>query len=183
MSFRKFEPYNCGRRPERNQEVHPINAHKVSPLSYVHCFQTLIKSIVVRIPWHDMSNGGEQSEDQEKDAAAEEGDSDEEDDDNNNDEVDPDRPKKRTSSSSSNGVHLKGDDDQDFGEGEGLDGKGNRCDLLWSGALARRLFTGFKFTESRNGAAAKKLLDGKGAGHFWELAQRIDSIKEAAKIL
>ncbi len=38
----------------------------------------------------------------------------------------------------------------------------NRCDLLWSGALARRLFTGFKFTESRNSAAAKKLLDGKG---------------------
>ena len=122
----------------------------------------------------------------------------------------------------------------------------NRCDLLWSGALARRLFTGFKFTESRNSAAAKKLLDGKGlvntticlytyvcvlcmlcmylcdfiyakttkfyvcmhvcmyvcmyvyvlyiiyvgmyvcvkgAGHFWELAQRIDDIRDSAKIL
>lgn len=68
-------------------------------------------------------------------------------------------------------------------DGEGGILLNNRCDLLWHGALAKRMFTGFKFQESKNSAAAKKLLEGRAASHYWELAQRADSIQESAKLL
>eukprot|EP01036_Dinobryon_divergens_P029955 gene29955-39131_t len=91
--------------------------------------------------------------------------------------------------------HEAGNNSDEFESGEEGDDSlrnpnPNRCDLLWSGALARRLFTGFKFTESRNSAAAKKLLDGKGLVNTTltkelngNLAQRIDDIRDSAKIL
>jgi hypothetical protein len=57
---------------------------------------------------------------------------------------------------------------------------GNRCDLLWQGLLPKRVFTGFKFQESANAAAARKLLKAKGVGHYWDMVEQADSALAAA---
>jgi hypothetical protein len=74
------------------------------------------------------------------------------------------------------------DDDDDDDEDEDEDGSGggkatkalssaseNRCDLLWQGTVAKRVFTGLKFQECRGKAAARQLLEEKQLGHFWDL--------------
>jgi len=56
----------------------------------------------------------------------------------------------------------------------------NRCDLLWQGQMPKRCFTGFKFHESQNATAARKMMKGRGVGHFWDMLEGADSILASA---
>jgi U4/U6 small nuclear ribonucleoprotein PRP3 len=89
------------------------------------------------------------------------------------------------------------DADEDDEEGDnkkqnqkaGVDGhqseqcsKDNRCDLLWSGILAKRSFQGFKFQECATASTARKVLEGKGFAGYWDMAFEADNILEASRI-
>lgn len=52
----------------------------------------------------------------------------------------------------------------------------NRCDLLWQGILPKRIFTGFKFQESKTQIAARKLLKSKGVNHYWDMVENADNL-------
>eukprot|EP01031_Cornospumella_fuschlensis_P029232 gene29232-35287_t len=58
--------------------------------------------------------------------------------------------------------------------------KSARCDLLWSGTLPKRLFQGFKYHEAKTSAAAKKLLEGRGAGHYWDMLSNANQLVKSA---
>jgi len=45
----------------------------------------------------------------------------------------------------------------------------NRCELLWQGAVAKRLFTGIKFQECTSKETARRVLEDRHLGHFWDL--------------
>ena len=60
--------------------------------------------------------------------------------------------------------------------------KDNRCDLLWTGILPKRVFQGFKFQECKSAPTARKLLEAKGVAHYWDMAYRADEMLEVAKI-
>ena len=45
----------------------------------------------------------------------------------------------------------------------------NRCELLWQGAVAKRLFTGIKFQECTSKETARRVLEDRQLGHFWDL--------------
>jgi hypothetical protein len=51
-----------------------------------------------------------------------------------------------------------------------------RCDLLWTGLLPKRMFTGFKFQETKSSGGAKKLLEGKNASHYWDMVEHADAL-------
>lgn len=56
-----------------------------------------------------------------------------------------------------------------------------RCDLLWTGALPRKMFNGFKYQEAKSGFAARKLLEGKGAAHYWDMLANADKLLAASQ--
>lgn len=51
-----------------------------------------------------------------------------------------------------------------------------RCDLLWTGMLPKRQFTGFKFVEAKNSGSARKVLESKGLAHYWDMVTQADEI-------
>ena len=76
------------------------------------------------------------------------------------------------------------DDGSEKGEGEGdgkvvasLQGKGKGagCELLWQGVAVKRNFQGFKYQECKTHAAAKRFLDARGVGNFWDMASASSS--------
>jgi hypothetical protein len=87
------------------------------------------------------------------------------------------------------------DDDDDEEEEEGDDGmqsatpsaskdqaqtKHRRCDLLWTGSIVKRIFSGFKFQESKSVSGARKLLESKGAAHYWDMLTNADQLIRAS---
>ena len=58
--------------------------------------------------------------------------------------------------------------------------KERRCDLLWQGIIPKRMFVGFKFQESKTSHAARKMLEGKNATHYWDFVTNADSIIASA---
>jgi U4/U6 small nuclear ribonucleoprotein PRP3 len=60
------------------------------------------------------------------------------------------------------------------------DNSDNRCDLLWSGILPKRSFTGFKFQEAKSALACRRLLEGKGLGHYWDMCEKADESRLSA---
>lgn len=73
-----------------------------------------------------------------------------------------------------------GNIDQDLQNGNGNNSASNRCDLLWQGQLPKRCFTGFKFHESQSAMAARKMMKGRGVGHFWDMLEGADSLLASA---
>lgn len=58
----------------------------------------------------------------------------------------------------------------------------NSCDLLWRGNMPKRAFVGFKFQESKNSAAARKMLKARGVEHFWDMVENADNIIASSEI-
>lgn len=67
------------------------------------------------------------------------------------------------------------------GTGEG--DSSNRCDLLWQGQLSKRGFTGFKFHESKSAYAARKMLEAKNVGHYWDMLEKADQSLASSQLL
>lgn len=77
-------------------------------------------------------------------------------------------------------------DDEENNDDENLDSlpkaeeadknKVKRCDLLWQGIVPRKLFAGFKYQETKSSSAAKKMLEAKGAAHYWDMIENADSL-------
>jgi U4/U6 small nuclear ribonucleoprotein PRP3 len=72
------------------------------------------------------------------------------------------------------------DDDDDEGEGgdsddsEAGDGDGKqaaRCELVWSGSLAKKSFSGFRFEECRTAATARRFMESRALSHYWDMVQ------------
>ena len=59
----------------------------------------------------------------------------------------------------------------------------NRCDLLWQGLLPKRVFTGFKFHESKTAYAAKKMLEAKNVGHYWDMLEKAEQSLASSQLL
>jgi U4/U6 small nuclear ribonucleoprotein PRP3 len=78
-----------------------------------------------------------------------------------------------------NGMNLKkeGDSDDDEDEemseedGEGKPSKNARCDLIWEGEVVDRSFHDFQVKASRTEIAAKKYLNDKGCGHYFDMTR------------
>jgi hypothetical protein len=66
--------------------------------------------------------------------------------------------------------------------GEAIPCPDGRCDLLWSGDIVKRQFTGFKFQEVRSSDAAEKLLEQKAAVHYWKLVLDADNKKKISEV-
>lgn len=76
--------------------------------------------------------------------------------------------------------HLQQHDQQE--QGQATDNSNNRCDMLWQGQLPKRCFPGgFKFQESATPAAARKMMKGKGVGHYWDMLEGADSLIASAE--
>lgn len=54
-----------------------------------------------------------------------------------------------------------------------------RCDLLWQGVIPKRLFTGFKFQESKSSTLARKFLETKNLAHYWDMVENADAIESS----
>lgn len=72
-------------------------------------------------------------------------------------------------------VDLDNDQLGEDGEGEGAPAKKpvrfnkqNWCHLLWSGMNSKRMFNSFMFQSCATSDAARKILEAKGVGHFWD---------------
>jgi hypothetical protein len=80
------------------------------------------------------------------------------------------------------------DDDGDGGGGGGIyqramgDGTENCCNLLWQGNLPKRIFAGFKFQEAKSSQVARKVLEAKQVGHYWDMVRQADSALDAAAV-
>lgn len=55
-----------------------------------------------------------------------------------------------------------------------------RCDLLWTGTLPKKVFSGFKYQESKTASAARKVLEGKGVAHYWDMLINADQLISSA---
>ncbi len=62
------------------------------------------------------------------------------------------------------------------------DNSSNRCDLLWQGVLPKRVFTGFKFQESKSSSASRKMLEAKGAAQYWDMVEAADQLLASAVV-
>lgn len=69
------------------------------------------------------------------------------------------------------------------GEEGGDSSSSNRCDLLWQGMLPKRVFTGFKFHESKSAYAARKMLETKNVGHYWDMLEKADQSLASSQLL
>jgi U4/U6 small nuclear ribonucleoprotein PRP3 len=74
-------------------------------------------------------------------------------------------------------MKLKGleeeEEEQDDEEGEGTTKKtkfnpDNTCELVWTGMATKRLFKGFVFQSCETSDMARKVLQTKGVGHYWD---------------
>jgi hypothetical protein len=65
-------------------------------------------------------------------------------------------------------------------QGTAVSSLNNRCDLLWQGLQPKRCFTGFKFQESQSALAARKMMKGRGVGHFWDMLEGADHLLASA---
>lgn len=54
-----------------------------------------------------------------------------------------------------------------------------RSDLLWQGVIPKRLFTGFKFQESKSSSLARKFLESKNLAHYWDMVENADAIESS----
>lgn len=66
--------------------------------------------------------------------------------------------------------------DDSLNERENFDFASRRCDLLWQGVIPKRLFSGFRFQESKSPAVARKFLESKNVAHYWDMVQHADAI-------
>jgi U4/U6 small nuclear ribonucleoprotein PRP3 len=88
-----------------------------------------------------------------KDSEKEGGDDDDDDDDDDDEEDDEDSD----------------DDDDEGGKPSNVRAASlNRCELVWQGVTAKRLFSGLKFVEVKSRQSGRNLLEEKSLAHFWD---------------
>lgn len=68
-------------------------------------------------------------------------------------------------------IHWHGDaqDSDEDSDDEDGETKGNGCQLVWQGVVARKAFNTFRFQECRTAATARKVMEAKNVVHYWDL--------------
>lgn len=70
-------------------------------------------------------------------------------------------------------------EDNELHDAKREDFANRRCDLLWQGVIPKRLFTGFKFQESKSSMLARKFLETKNVAHYWDMVENADAIESS----